>query len=517
MRNTVPASPTTSRARSTIRSVLGLQLFANGLGAIVVIAYLLLLFPVEQEGERVLGVNGAVFGIYLSLTLVVSIPLNRFGLRRALQWALDDRAPTAAERNDTLLQPLRQTAPALLGWVGAAIIFSIVNDDPARVAVGIALAGMLTCTLLYQLLERLFRPLFALALADVELFGRRREVLPRIMLAWWIGSAVPLVLIGLAPKTLPAEEVPAFLDRITSLVLLCLVAGGLVMRGAASSVSEPVNEVRDAMGRVQAGDTDVSLPVDHVGELGRLQAGFNAMVAGLRERHRVEDLFGRLVGPDVARQALQRDPELGGEEREITALFIDRSGFTSFAENHTPTEIVADLNRLFGVVIEVVEAEGGWVNKFEGDAALCLFGTPGRQSDHAARALRAAAALPAAVAALPMAPGIGVGLASGSVVAGHIGSTERYEYTVIGDAVNVASRLCDLAKDRHGRVLASATTVELARTTDGAVPWHQVGEHHLRGRSAPLELFEPLPTATAKPAIDQSSSTVTGRPAGPQS
>jgi len=514
MRNTVPPSPTTTRARTTVRQVLALQLFANGLGALIVIVYLLVLYPVEQEGERVLGVNGAVFGIYLTLTLVISIPLNRLGLRRALRWALDDRTPTAAERNETLRQPLRQTVPALVGWFGAAVVFSLVNDDPARIAVGIALAGMLTCTLLYQLLERTFRPLFALALSDVELLGQRREVLPRIMLAWWIGSALPLVLIGLAPATLPADEVPGFVDRVSILVVLCLVAGGFVMRGAASSVSVPVNEVRDAMARVEAGDTDISLPVDHVGELGRLQAGFNAMVAGLRERHRVEDLFGRLVGPDVARQALQRDPELGGEEREITALFVDRSGFTSFAETHTPTEIVADLNLLFGVVIDVVEREGGWVNKFEGDAALCLFGAPGRQPDHAARALRAAAALPAAVATLPAAPQVGIGVASGHVLAGHIGSTERYEYTVIGDAVNVASRLCGLAKERDGRVLAGTRTIELATGTDGPVPWRLVGELQLRGRAAPLEVFEPT---IEREAVAQSSSTVTGRPSGPQS
>src|SRR5690606_2908765 len=152
--------------------------------------------------------------------------------------------------------------------------------------------------------------------------------------------------------------------------------------------------VRAAMAKVEDGDLDIEVPVDHAGELGRLQAGFNEMVDGLRERRRVQELFGRQVGADVARQALENDPELGGEEREITALFVDLEGFTAYTETHTPTEVVQLLNAFFGIVVRVVMDNGGFVNKFEGDAALCIFGAPAEQPDHAARALRAAATLP---------------------------------------------------------------------------------------------------------------------------
>jgi adenylate cyclase len=251
-----------------------------------------------------------------------------------------------------------------------------------------------------------------------------------------------------------------------------------------------------------------------VGELGRLQAGFNAMVLGLRERRRIEDLFGRLVGADVARQAMARDPELGGEERTITALFVDRAGFTAYAEQHSPTEIVAELNRFFAVVIDVVEAEGGWVNKFEGDAALCLFGTPADQPDHAARALRAAWRLPAAVAALPHAPLVGVGVATGPVVAGHIGTRARHEYTVIGDAVNVAARLTDLAKGTEAHVLAAGTTVASAAAAGEDVGcWRSAGPVQLRGRSAAIERYEPAPSAGDLRA----QASEVGLPSGPQS
>ena len=490
------------RARAALRGVLALQLLANAAGAAVVVAYLLLIYPVEEQGSRIVGLNLAVFSAYVVVTAVVSVPVNRILLNRAVGWAREGRHPTAAERRDTLLLPLRQTFSSLVGWVGAAVIFGLLNDDRSRISVGIAIAGMLTCTLLFQLLEQRMRPLFALALEGTDpaaLGARRREILPRIMLAWWIGSAIPLLLIGLAPMTLPDDQLPGLLSRITSLVLLLLVAGGLVMRGAAASVAEPVDEVREAMAKVEDGDLDVHVQVDYPGEIGRLQAGLNAMVAGLDERRRVEDLFGRLVGAEVARQALRRGPELGGEEREITALFVDRAGFTSFAEHASPHEIVSDLNRIFEVVIEVVEAAGGWVNKFEGDAALCLFGVPAVQPDHAARALRAAQDLPAAVSELPGHPHVGVGVATGTVVAGHIGTPSRYEYTVIGDAVNVASRLTDLAKTHRTHVLAAGSTVAAARRGgEDLEGWCAVETVRLRGRQAPIEVWEPTGWRTAE-------------------
>jgi adenylate cyclase len=160
-------------------------------------------------------------------------------------------------------------------------------------------------------------------------------------------------------------------------------------------------------------------------------------------------------------------------------LFVDLRGYTRFAETHEPGEVVDMLNRFFGTVVAVVNREGGWVNKFEGDAALCIFGAPQDQPDHALRALRAARYLPRQLEhdAGPLFAGIGV--ATGEVLAGFVGTPERYEYTVIGDVVNLASRLCDSAKQQRSGVLASATTVDAAGTRDG---WKPAGRIEVRGR-----------------------------------
>ncbi len=132
------------------------------------------------------------------------------------------------------------------------------------------------------------------------------------------------------------------------------------------------------------------MPVDDGSEVGRLQAGFNAMVAGLREREQLRDLYGRQVGADVAREALERGIALGGETRDVSALFVDVVGSTQLAHRERPERVVALLNEFFNVVVDAVHDRGGLVNKFEGDAALCVFGAPVPQEDHAARALACA-------------------------------------------------------------------------------------------------------------------------------
>ena len=148
------------------------------------------------------------------------------------------------------------------------------------------------------------------------------------------------------------------------------------------------------MERVADGDLTATVPVADSGEIGDLQLRFNRMTAGLRERDQLRELFGRHVGADVARQAME-NTDLGGESREVSVLFVDLRGSTALAETLPPGRAVAMLNDLFTAVVAAVEAEGGWANKFEGDAALCIFGAPIPQPDHADHALRAARRLSA--------------------------------------------------------------------------------------------------------------------------
>ncbi len=464
------------RARAAVRGMVVLQIAANGLGALLVALYFRYLFP--QAAEEALEENSLnlwVFGIYLGTMFLVGLPVNAALLRRAVSWVAEDRPPSARERRLLFGLPTMETATALVSWFAAAVLFGLINTDLSRIAVGIALAGVVTCTLLYLLLEGHFRPLFAQALRHAELPETRRDVGPRLMLAWLLGSGIPLVAISLGSYIAPG---PLDEDRLAWVGAVALCAGAAVMLLAARSVQRPIVRIRDGLRRVEEGDLDVEMPVDDLGELGRLTQGVNHLAAGIREREELRDLFHRQVG-DAVLADLAAQPHQGGEQRRVTVLFVDLRGYTRFAETHEPGEVVDMLNRFFGTVVAVVNREGGWVNKFEGDAALCIFGAPQDQPDHALRALRAARYLPRQLEhdAGPLFAGIGV--ATGEVLAGFVGTPERYEYTVIGDVVNLASRLCDSAKQQRSGVLASATTVDAAGARDG---WKPAGRIEVRGR-----------------------------------
>jgi adenylate cyclase len=314
------------------------------------------------------------------------------------------------------------------------------------------------------------------------------------VLAWASGSAVAMLGVALvAAEFLASKNMSATRVAIT---ILCLCAAALLIgfatsRFAARSLADPLETIRDALAEVEAGNTDVVVPVYDGSEVGLLQAGFNSMVGGLRERERIRDLFGRAVGRDVARLALARGIELGGETREAAVLFVDLVGSTAFAAHNEPSVVVASLNRFFGVVVDVTARHGGWVNKFEGDAALCVFGALDEHPDAATAALAAGRELTAELQSQLPDLAAGLGVAAGEVVAGNIGAADRYEYTVIGDPVNAAARLADLAKLRPERALAADAVLERANREE-AQRWQLADTVTLRGRPTPTRIAVPV-------------------------
>jgi len=485
------SGPNLVRARSTVRGVVLVQLAANGLGVIVVLAYFTLLFPDSASDDlSSLDLNLTVFGVYLLVMILLGLPVNALVLRRAVVWVKEGTPPTDRQRRLLFSLPALETASALVSWFGAALLFGVVNQNVQRISVGIALAGVVTCALLYQVLEGHFRPVYAMALAHADLPADRREIFPRLMLAWLLGSAVPLVAIGLSPLISPE---PISVARLAWVAAIGALAGGLVMTVAAVSVARPLNRIRGALSQIEQGDADVHIPIDDLGELGRLAEGVNDLAAGIREREELREVFGRQVGlPGLVDLALEEgEPTAVGERREVTVLFVDLQGYTRFSEQHDPAEVVAMLNRFFRIVVAVVNREGGWINKFEGDAALCLFGAPQSQPDHAARALRAAAALPRELQRSDVELRAGVGVATGEVIAGFVGTAERFEYTVIGDVVNLAARLSDAAKEDRVGVLASEATVSEVAVPDD--PWQFSGRLQIKGRRDRAGVYRLVP------------------------
>jgi adenylate cyclase len=445
-----------------------------------------------------------VFALYVASVVPIGVLHGLHVFTPVLHWLAEDRPARPDEQLAILRLPASLALAGFCSWAAAAVVFGVTEGllgypGPRvfTVVAGILLAAVSVTALTALLIERLLRPMVRHALAaslPTRPLGIR--VLPRLLLSWAFGSGVPLIALLLAPIDQGNGSLRSFTGPIGVLCVAGLVSGFTIITGAARAVSEPLNGIREALERVEAGDLSVQVPVDDGSEVGQLQAGVNRMVAGLRQRRQLEDLFGRYVGTEVAGQALDRGLGLSGERCDATVLFVDIIGSTAMAADVPPEEVVSTLNAYFAAVVGAVQAEGGWVNKFEGDGALCVFGPPDHRADHAAAGLRAARRLYAGVArAAEKYPRLlaAVGVSSGSVVAGTIGSTERFEYTVIGDPVNEAARLTDLAKGRHVRVLASQATVEAAGA-EGEL-WTAAGEAILRGRPRPTRLYAPAATA----------------------
>jgi class 3 adenylate cyclase len=210
----------------------------------------------------------------------------------------------------------------------------------------------------------------------------------------------------------------------------------------------------------------------------------------------LRDLFGRHVGPDVARLAVEMTGRTGamgndglsGDVREVAVLFVDVTGSTALAMTRTPAEVAAVFNDFFRIVVAAVDAHDGLINKFQGDAALAVFGAPIASALAATSALAAASTLAAALGRQELDYGIGV--SAGPAFAGNIGAENRYEYTVIGDPVNEAARLADAAKTTPGRIACSGAAVDRADDAERR-NWCAHHEEVLRGRSEPTKVFVP--------------------------
>jgi adenylate cyclase len=437
--------------------------------------------------------------VYLTLTVLVASSIFSRRTKSMTRWMVAGRRPTPAEQRSTLTLPAYFAAGSMLGWLGATVIFSALtaaNADAGntiRVALSILLGGFTACGLTYLLVEWTMRPITALVLADdVPATTSGPGVRTKLMVSWAVGSDVFLLMIGLTFVGRPANEPPSA-AAIWFIITTGILAGSTVLYVATKSLVSPLLELRRAVDRVQKGDIDVKVTVNDGGELGLLQAGFNQMVMGLQERRTLQDLFGRHVGEDVARQALEQGTvALGGERREVGVIFVDVIGSTKLAQSRPPEAVVQILNQFFATVVRVVAAEGGWVNKFEGDGALCIFGAPVTRGDLAMRALRAARTLRRELLVLAASNNeldAAIGVSAGTAVAGNIGDELRYEYTVIGTPVNEAARLSEQAKLRLGRVLASEEAV--SRAGAEAQSWLVAEELLLRGMDEAVLVYEP--------------------------
>jgi len=493
-----PAEQRPRRLRIRIQVLLTVLLVSTnviGAGVVFVLSALVIPGPAATAGT-VVSLSIAV-PVYIAVAVAIGVVVGTYGALRPLRWATRDEEPTQEQREQALGVPWFLTKVQATLWAIATVLFTglALAVQPARAlstAFTVGIASVVVTSIAFLFSEFVLRPIAARALSGGErVRASRLGVRRRTMLFWGLGTGAPVVgLVVVALLALSGVEADLTRTRLAVIILVLgtviLVFGALVTWLNARAVVAPILAVSEAMQEVERGALEREVQVYDGSELGQLQAGFNQMVGGLREREHLRDVFGRHVGRDVAEAASRGEVELGGETREVSVLFIDIVGSTTIANEQDPADVVALLNRFFAVVVAEVAARDGLVNKFIGDAALAVFGAPVEMPDHATRALAAARSMAARLAEEVPDVAAGIGVSTGEAVAGNVGEESRFEYTVIGDAVNAAARLTELAKDAPGTVLVAMASVEAA-DPDEARHWRRHGSLTLRGRSSETE------------------------------
>lgn len=495
--------PSESIRRRRIRIQVILTVFvvvANLIGIGVAVLVVMVAIPEPNVfASPVQPIAEIVAPVYIAAALIVGWAWATRRVTNDLKWAIEERPPTPEDQRNTFLAPWRLTViPVVLWSIGTLLLTTLFGStDTAYIPkflFGISFSGIVVSASCYFFAEFALRPAAALALEAGQPPQRLAPgVMGRIVASWLLGSGVPVIGIALAAAVtlvLRNMTLTQFAVAVLFLALVAFIFGFILLVIAAWLTATPVRVVRTALRQVEQGDLDCQLVVFDGTELGELQRGFNAMVQGLQQRDRIRDLFGRHVGRDVAAAAEEQQIELGGEERYIAILFVDIIGSTEIAADRPPTEVVALLNRFFGVVVDEVNRRRGLVNKFEGDATLAVFGAPVTAPSPETDALAAARAIMHRLSDEVPECSAGIGVSAGQVVAGNIGAHERFEYTVIGDPVNEAARICELAKTTPQRVLASATAVDASDDAE-KVHWQPGDETTLRGRKQPTRLASP--------------------------
>ncbi|HKV22171.1 MAG TPA: adenylate/guanylate cyclase domain-containing protein [Mycobacterium sp.] len=436
--------------------------------------------------------------VLVSLSTVVVAGGAVWSIMPTVRWFDAGVEPDARQRKSLTGLLARQSILLASTWVVSGAVSILLNLGGGvgiivPTVVGVVLGGSAAAGIGLLLTMDIIRPILAGATQLSERVIVAPGVWARLILLWLMCSALPcLVIVALVVVRANGWLIPktASVEIAVLVVALAAVLLGLpTMILTSKSISDPIGAVVDGMAEVEKGNFDTAVDVFERSEIGRLQDGFNRMVAGLAERERVRDLFGRHVGTNVARRAIEEGAAMSGDVEEAAILFIDLTGSTELAARHPPERVAEVLNDFFRIVVDTVDARDGMINKFQGDAALAVFGAPFHSDGAASAALATARALGEQLRELPLVD-FGIGVSAGPVFAGNIGAENRYEYTVIGDPVNEAARLADLAKTSDRRILCSSAAIERA-DADEREKWVAKGSEVLRGRTQPTEFSAP--------------------------
>ncbi|MFI5507932.1 adenylate/guanylate cyclase domain-containing protein [Mycobacterium sp. NPDC051804] len=478
--------------------VIWLVAFANLLVSYLSLSFLVVAYEKSNRFVDALVLSGVAAAI---LALVIILPGSRtfsLGQARRKRRPMDDVKALEQTYRWTRAAGIRgMWSMSVCGLMLLPIVGVITGASASRLlqyaVVGVTLGIPFNAFGMHFFLEGAVRPLRGTLTGDTGIGDSLPRARPTF--AAWVGismvaSAFTFTFVGamLGAVLDPDGGVPALAVVIAG-VITAGIGVPLALGAMTSAGLRPIRDLAEATERVGVGDYSQRVPVVQDDDLGVLAASFNRMQTGLAERQRLQAAFGTYVDPVLASRLLEQgDDVFTGERREVTVMFVDIRDFTPFAEANPAEDVVARLNALFEIVVPAVVDAGGHVNKFLGDGALAVFGAPNDLADHADAALNAAVLIHRMVAErFGQELRIGIGINTGTVIAGTIGGGSKLEFTLIGDTVNVAARVEQLTKTTSDTILLTEQSVDALTSRPPELVDRK--SHALKGKSAATRVF----------------------------
>lgn len=416
-----------------------------------------------------------------------------------------------------LNSPLLLALIGCTGWIFSLLItFALYLSTTYRILLLKQMAGgmltmIFTFILVYYLLDLCNRRIFIPRLFGTSTLSTVDGVIPFSIGSKFIIFFITVVLFPvfvLFSYTVRSMQVStdySNMPRLLGIVSFLLLTTGIITYLFMRTFKNPVADLEAATTKIRRGDFTVEVQVRSTDQLGRLTEVINETAVSLHEKELMKDTFGKLVDPQIRDYLLRGNLKLGGERRDSSILFSDIREFTTLSEKMAPERTVDFLNHYFDEMNECIENNSGLVNKYIGDAVLGIFGNPLPLENHAACAVNAAVTMRERLkflnknlqdTGLPTVE-FGVGIHSGEVIAGNIGSHSRMEYTVIGDTVNIAARLESLTKTYGVPVIISHATGNLLKH-DQSIALREIDFVKVKGRLQPVRIYDLFEGDSAK-------------------
>jgi len=471
--------------------------------------------------------TGLIFLVILMAIHRWISPLDEFFKNKV---SLNDINGSSAEQiRRKALQLVPMTAgSSLIGWVMAGFIFGMLmpvilqkfsgmppmtlTESLGRIFGITCIGGSITVLFVYFSTESLWRkelPKFFPEGGLSQVRGTfRLSVKARLLVVFLMISLIPLTVLGVsayyrasvllsADPAMGGQIISGLLAQIIFITAIGVVASLLLSLIVSKSVSAPLKEIETAMKEVAKGNLDVQIKVVSNDEIGALGEGFGRMIKGLKESEVIKESFGKYISQEIRDEILGGRVPLDGEMKRATLLFSDLRDFTPFVESIHPKQVVTIMNQYFSEMAEAIKENQGLILQYVGDEIEAVFGAPVAYDDHPDMAARAALEMRRRLGLLNerlkeqgLAPfRHGIGIHTGAVLAGIIGSKERSSYALVGDTVNLASRIQGLTKEFSCDAILSQTTHDLIT---GTYQMEQLSRMKVKGKSQDVMLYKLL-------------------------